>query len=215
MKNKYDIICFDVDSTLVKCEGLDWLAEEKGVGEEVCHLTEQAMNGEVPMEEIFSKKLDILRPSKKDLDLLGEYYCSKLVEKSTDVLETLHKAGLDIYLVTGSFTPAILCLAEKLQIPEDHIHANEIYHDTFGEYRGINLNCSLTKSSGKKECATAIGNNKKIAFVGDSVTDLATQPVVTTFIGYGGVKVRKKVKENADFYIKSESLEPLLWLILD
>ncbi len=215
MKNKYDIICFDVDSTLVACEGVDWLAEQKGVEKEVRFLTEQAMTGEVPMEEVFAKKIDILRPSKKDLELLGEYYCSQLVEKAQDVVDELKEAGHDIYLVTGSFTPAILCLADKLGITPDHIHANEVYHDNFGDYRGLNLNCSLTKATGKAECARIIGNNKKTAFIGDSVTDLATKPVVTTFIGYGGVKIRKRVKENADFFIKSRSLEPLLWLVLD
>ena len=60
MKNKYDIICFDVDSTLVACEGVDWLAEQKGVEKEVRFLTEQAMTGGVPMEEVLAKKIDIL-----------------------------------------------------------------------------------------------------------------------------------------------------------
>ena len=59
-----------------------------------------------------------------------------------------------------------------------------------------------------------IARGRKIAFVGDSVTDLATQPVVTTFIGFGGVVTRKKVKEEAEFFIKAKSLEPLLWLVV-
>ena len=29
MKAKFDVICFDVDSTLVTCEGVDWLAKQR------------------------------------------------------------------------------------------------------------------------------------------------------------------------------------------
>lgn len=212
---KFDVICFDVDSTLVACEGVDWLADEKGVGREVRRLTELAMNGETPMEEVFRKKIDILKPSKKDLELLGKYYCSQLVEKAEDVVASLKSVGIDVWLVTGGLLPAIIPLAETLHISSDNIHANEVYFDSQGEYVGINPDCTLIQSQGKASCVEKIGNNRKIAFVGDSVTDLATKHHVTTFIGYGGVKIRQKVKDESDFFIKSRSLEPLLWLTLD
>lgn len=215
MNNKFDTICFDVDSTLVACEGLDWLAEQKGLGSEVKKITEQAMNGEVKMENSFAKKIDLIKPSKKELELLGEYYCSKLVESASDVVFNLKQAGLDIWLVTGSLQPAIFCLAERLQIPLNHVFSNEVYHNSYGDYQGIDQGSPLTKSSGKASCVQKIGKDKKIAFIGDSVTDLATKPVVSSFIGYGGVTVRSTVKENAEFFIKTRSMEPLLWLVLD
>lgn len=212
---KFDVICFDVDSTLVACEGVDWLAEKKGVGQEVRQLTELAMSGNTPMEEVFRKKIDLLKPSKKELEVLGEYYCSQLVEKAEDVVTSLKSAGIDIWLVTGGLLPAVIPLANTLHISSDNIHANEVYFDSTGSYLGINPDCTLIQTQGKAACVEKIGSNRRIAFVGDSVTDLATKQHVTTFIGYGGVKVRQKVKDESEFFIKSRSLEPLLWLALD
>lgn len=214
MKPNYEVICFDVDSTLVTCEGVDWLAEQKGLGEQVKKLTELAMTGQVPMEDVFCQKIEILKPSRQEMQALGEYYCSCLTDGVVDVFRDLRKLGVEISLVTGGFSPAILNLADKLEIPPNRVHANDIYTNKNGDYQGINRECSLTTSKGKAICAKNIGRGRKIAFVGDSVTDLATQPVVTTFIGFGGVVTRQKVKEEADFFIKSKSLEPLLWLIL-
>lgn len=214
MKPNYEVICFDVDSTLVTCEGVDWLAEQKGVGEQVKKLTELAMTGQVPMEDVFCQKIDWLKPSLKEMQDLGEYYCSQLTDGVVEVLGDLRKLGVEIWLVTGGFLPAILPLANKLRIPLSRVHANDVYTKGNGEYKRINQKCSLTTSHGKAICAKNIGRGRTIAFVGDSVTDLATQPVVTTFIGFGGVVTRKKVKEEADYFIKTESLEPLLWLVV-
>lgn len=209
----FDVICFDVDSTLVQCEGLDWLAGQKGVGTEVKELTDKSMNGEVPIQDVFGKKLDIIKPSIKELQLLGEFYCSQLTDGVEDMIDTLRQLGVDIWLVTGSFTHAVYPLAAKLGINQNHIHANEVHTNELGEYRGINLDCTLTQASGKAICAKAIAGDRKSAFVGDSVTDLATQSVVSTFIGYGGVVTRQRVKDEAEYFIKTRDLSPLLTLV--
>lgn len=215
MNTYHDIIIFDVDSTLVTIEGLDWLAEQKGVGDSVKKLTQLSMEGAVPMEEVFAKKLSILAPTRKEIATLAAYYCQTLSEDCEEVVATLLSAHKDVWLVTGSFTQAVTPLADKLRIPRQNIHANDIYFDASDRFKGINADCTLTKASGKSRCVQKIGKNKRVAFVGDSVTDLATQPYVTTFVGYGGVAVRKKVRDEAAFFIKSKSLAPLLTLVLD
>ncbi len=209
----YDVVCFDVDSTLVTCEGIDWLAERKGVGEDVKNLTNQAMNGEVPMESVFSKKLDIIRPSRKELQRVGEYYCSQLTQGVEDVIGVLKQLNLDVWLITGSFSDALYPLADTLKIPREQIKANQVYYDSFGDYQGIDLGCPLATSTGKATYAQVIGRSKRVAFIGDSVTDLATKPVVKTFVGFGGVVTRQKVKDEAEFFIKSPSILPLLALV--
>ena len=50
----------------------------------------------------------------------------------------------------------------------------------------------------------------RAAFVGDGVTDLETKPVVDLFIGFGGVAVRPKVKENAGVYVEDKDLRAVL-----
>ena len=72
--NKYDIVIFDVDSTLVKIEGLDWLAEYKGRGEEVRDLTKRSMEGEMDFNDAMTKKMELISPAKKDLIKLGTQF---------------------------------------------------------------------------------------------------------------------------------------------
>ena len=45
------LICFDMDSTLIRTEVIDELADRAGVGEEVRAITESAMRGEIDFEE--------------------------------------------------------------------------------------------------------------------------------------------------------------------
>ena len=46
--------------------------------------------------------------------------------------------------------------------------------------------------------------------VGDGASDLATRGVVDLFVGYGGVVARQKVKDEADVFVGSQSLAPIL-----
>jgi phosphoserine phosphatase len=46
--------------------------------------------------------------------------------------------------------------------------------------------------------------------VGDGVSDLEARPAVDRFIGFGGVQVRPKVKENADVYVEDRNLTSVL-----
>ena len=62
------LIVFDCDSTLSSIEGIDELARVKGqsIFEQVAELTHAAMNGEVPLDEVFSRRLAIIQPDQKN-----------------------------------------------------------------------------------------------------------------------------------------------------
>ena len=55
---------------------------------------------------------------------------------------------------------------------------------------------------------------ERIVLAGDGLTDLEAKHAVDLFIGYGGVIERNNVRSNSDFYIDSESMFPLLDLVL-
>ena len=55
------LICFDMDSTLIKTEVIDELADRAGVGEEVRGITEAAMRGELDFNESFKKRVSLLK----------------------------------------------------------------------------------------------------------------------------------------------------------
>jgi phosphoserine phosphatase len=68
MITDYQNIIFDCDSTLTTIEGIDWLAKRKGKEAEVQVLTAQAMDGRIEFEQVFAKRLALIRPERKDLN---------------------------------------------------------------------------------------------------------------------------------------------------
>ena len=63
------LICFDCDSTLSSIEGIDELGRARGaaVFAEVEAMTNDAMNGKLPVEAVFGRRLEIIRPTRADV----------------------------------------------------------------------------------------------------------------------------------------------------
>lgn len=55
------LICFDMDSTLIKTEVIDELAKRAGVGEQVQEITARAMRGEIDFRESFKERVALLK----------------------------------------------------------------------------------------------------------------------------------------------------------
>ena len=215
MKNKvFDLIIFDVDSTLVTVEGLDWLARLKGKEREVADLTKQSMNGLVRLEDVFEKKMNLIRPSYKDLANLGIKYCESIVPGVIEVLAALQFLKKEVFILTGNFDPAVSMLAEYLHILEKNVISNDIYFHEDGRYKGFNNKGPLSINGGKKTILKKMIGRKKIVFVGDGATDVEAKNAVDLFVGFGGVVRRKHVEKNSDVYLSGKSMYPLLSIVL-
>jgi phosphoserine phosphatase len=212
----FEIIIFDLDSTLVAIEGLDWLAKQKGLEKKVVGLTRQAMEGEVRLEEVFTRKMGILAPSRQDFDLLGYQYCQSVVEDAREVIKLLHFLEKEVWIITGNFQPGVEMVATHLGVPKDRVIANRVYHDEEGCYQGFDFEGPLSRSGGKVELVKKLNHDdQKVVFVGDGCNDLDVKDFVDLFIGYGGVVVRKKVKQESTYFICCQSLSPVLYLVLN
>jgi phosphoserine phosphatase len=209
MKPLYRFVFFDVDSTLVTIEGIDVLAPGN---REVAALTEQAMNGDITIDEVYGRRLEIIRPSAEDLERLGETYCASLTAGAEETIETLRSAGVQIHLVTAGIAQAIAPLAAKLGIPPRAVHAVRVSFDPDGQYAGFDTRSFLTRAGGKELVVRDVRarSHGKAAFVGDGVTDLDAKRAVDRFIGFGGVHVRDRVRENADVYVTDADLRAVL-----
>lgn len=209
MKLKYRFVFFDVDSTLVTLEGIDELA--KG-DPEIARLTELAMNGEVPVDQVYGRRLDHIRPTRDAVAALAARYRASLVPGAKEALAKLRDAGAQIHLVTGGLAPAILPLAADLGVAPRAVHAVGLRFDENGAYVDFDRRSFLTKPGGKELVVRDVRarSHGKAAFVGDGITDLEARPAVDLFIGFGGVAVRPRVRENADVYVTDASLEAVL-----
>ncbi len=193
---KFRFVFFDVDSTLVTVEGIDVLGNGNP---EIAKLTERAMNGEVALEEVYARRLEIIRPNRAAVEALGQRYIASLVPGAAEAIGTLRDNGVQIHLVTAGIKQAIDPLASHLGVPERAVHAVALRFNDAGDYEDFDRRSFLTRSGGKELVVRDVRarTHGKAAFVGDGASDLEASAAVDLFIGFGGVHVRPKVKENA------------------
>lgn len=192
----YRHIFFDADSTLVTVEGID----ELGAGNpEVARLTEMAMNGEIPIESAYERRLQMIRPTQAAVDALGQRYAASIVAGAHETVRTLRDAGAVIHIVSAGFVGALMPMAAILGVTS--VHAVRLkFRD--GEYDGFEPS-PLTRNGGKELIIRDIRarTKGKAAMIGDGVSDLEARPAVDLFIGFGGVHIRPRVRDNADVFV--------------
>jgi phosphoserine phosphatase len=96
-------VIFDCDSTLSAMEGITALAIDHQA--EVAELTEAAMRGEVPLEDVYRLRLDLVRPQKSQMDAVGRLYIENIVEDAADVCRELASANIDIRIISFRRSP--------------------------------------------------------------------------------------------------------------
>lgn len=208
-------IIFDCDSTLSSIEGMDELAKENHVGQAVEALTLEAMSVSGINPELYQKRLELIRPNKKQVLTLGQHYFTHLIPDALQVIRLLQFLKKNIYMVSAGVNPAIAIFGELLQIPSKNIFAVDLEFDLEGNFKNYNKLSPLIHHDGKRLVVKKIKtHHSNIAYIGDGLNDLATQDIVTRFIGYGGVAYRHKIANQCQYYIHTASLAPLLPLTL-
>ena len=194
----YRFAFFDVDSTLVTIEGIDILA---GGDPEIARLTDAAMNGEIPLDQVYAKRLEAIRPARAQIDQLAKTYIESIVGGAKETIAELQRRGVIVHLVTAGIEQAIRPLADVLSIR--NVHAVSLRFDANGNYEDFDRRSFLTKPGGKELVVRDVRarSHGRAVFIGDGVSDLEAKPAVDLFVGFGGVVVRPRVKENADRYI--------------
>ena len=205
----FDVICFDCDSTLSKIEGIDELAKRVGLGDELVQLTDSAMNGDVALEAIYAKRLNLIKPSRADIEWLSKLYISELVDGVEVVFKQLAQHNKSVHIISGGLLPAILPLAKILHVPESNIHAVDIYFDNNGQYLGYDTASPLTKNGGKAVIIESLESHN-VVMVGDGQTDLEAQKAGAKVIGFGGVIARDAVRNKADFFVEEYDFRKIL-----
>jgi phosphoserine phosphatase len=210
----FDVICFDCDSTLSKIEGIDELARRVGLGEELSKLTDLAMNGIVPLEAVYGRRLSLIRPDQYSINWLADFYIAELVEGVKDVFAALLAQDKTVHIISGGLRQAILPLAYHLGLPESHVHAVDIYFNEDGSYLSYDLNSPLARTGGKAVVVGTLKGQGSLVMVGDGKTDMEAKEAGAYVLGFGGVVDRAIVRELADFYMTEPTLLSVLEHIL-
>ena len=214
-RSKFAAICFDCDSTLTRIEGIDELARHSGREAEIAPLTAAAMEGALSLEDVYARRLDIVRPDRDALAWLGERYVEEMVDGARETIAVLQGLGKAVYGVSGGFFQPVAKLAQAVGIPQANVRAVEIYLNEAGAYADYDSNSPLTRSNGKAEVCRALAQNYgAVAIVGDGITDLAARAGGAYVVGFGGVARRQAMADGADYFVAEGPLTHTLKALL-
>jgi phosphoserine phosphatase len=209
---KFRTVIIDCDSTLSAIEGIDELAVE--CREDVEHLTDAAMRGRIPLQEVYGRRLELVHPTRAAVQALGERYVARLVPDARETIAALHAAGVDVRILSGGLLPAVLAVAAALSVPADRVAAVDVSFAEDGTYAGFEASSPLAATGGKRTAIERWNVARPAMMVGDGSTDLEARPVVDLFVAFAGVVERPAVVQAADVVVRANSLAPLLPLAL-
>jgi phosphoserine phosphatase len=206
-------VVFDCDSTLVACEGIDELA--RAHADEVRTLTDAAMDGLVPLEEVYGRRLALIRPTRAAVDEVGRIYAARLVEDAAETVAALRWLGKTVRIVSGGLRPPVEAVATRLGLSVADVAAVGIDFDGDGAYAGFESGSPLARSGGKAGVVGAWHLPRPALLVGDGATDLEAASAVDAFAAYTAVVHRPAVSAGADVVLPHPSLSPVLALAAD
>lgn len=211
---RFRTVVFDCDSTLSAIEGIDELAGAER--EAIAELTEAAMRGDLPLQDVYGRRLALIRPGRDQVARLAGQYIAAAVPGARETVAALQAQGVEVRILSGGLRQAILPFAEWLGLTPADVKAVDIHFDDAGGYRGFDEASPLTRSGGKLTVLAAWRTSlpTPIAVVGDGVTDLEARPAAEMFIAYAGVTHREAVIAQADAVVRGQSMVAVLEYVL-
>jgi phosphoserine phosphatase len=199
-------VSIDADSTLSNVEGIDWLAmrREPHIAAQVAALTKAAMDGEITLDSVYGKRLEVVSPTRGDIFALGETYVQRVAPDAEQVVRALRTAGIRVLIVSGGIREALRPLAELVGVDDADLHAVDVHLGPTGFYQSFDAASPLIRQDGKARLLHDLGPTlpAPILHVGDGATD-AVVGNAAAFAAYTGFIRRPAVVKEADFEVES------------
>nr|WP_092568072.1 phosphoserine phosphatase SerB [Aidingimonas halophila] len=209
-RGDYRLVCFDMDSTLIKAEVIDELARCHGVYDQVAAVTERAMQGELDFQQSFRARMATLRGLDESvlIDIADNLPLMEGVER---LMRNLKRLGYRTAIVSGGFTYFARHLQSRLGF--DDIHANELVIDDGRVTGGVQE--PIVDAERKAELLCAIAEREgltldQVVAVGDGANDL--KMLASSGMGVA-FHAKPLVREQASYSIATLGLDALLYLL--
>ncbi len=198
---KIELICFDVDGTLV--DGTSWLILTEGLScssQEHLDIFRRCQKGEITFtegERLLTKMYQNSGNANKNF-ISNLFDSVKIKSETIDLISCLKEKGYKIYLISGAIDIYVESIAKKLGV--DGFYANStLEFDNKGILQKINYhsNQGEMKVEQLRNLVKDLGVNiKQVAFVGDGEND---------------IEVFKATKHGVAVHSPSEELNKIAW----
>lgn len=205
------LICFDMDSTLIRTEVIDELADRAGVGPEVRAITESAMRGEIDFCESFTRRVALLKGL--DVSVMKEIADNLPITEGVDkLMSVLKRSGYKTAILSGGFTYFGQSLKNRFGF--DYVYANELEIGPDGKLTGRYVG-DIVDGKRKRELLKLLAQVENIDIaqtiaVGDGANDLPMLSEAGLGIAF---HAKPKVKAEASQSISTIGLDGVLYFL--
>ena len=211
-RKKKLLVC-DMDSTIIKEESLDEIAEKAGVGSEIKNITKKAMNGDLDFKDALLKRVKLLN----NYPLENIFTLNSKIRVNNGANELVEKMKLNsciTVLISGGFSPSVSYVAKNIGF--DYYHCNNFLYKKIN--RKIVLNGSVQNPILDKNSKLDItkGYLKKfnltlndVISVGDGANDVKLIKKSGIGVSFKGKKILDNV---ADVVFKHTNLKGIIYL---
>jgi D-3-phosphoglycerate dehydrogenase / 2-oxoglutarate reductase len=204
----------DFDSTLVTCESLDELARlslathdnKQAIMQEVESLTSRGMAGEIAFYDSLQARLELFAATRTDIRDLVADLKTKVSPSALKSRGWFKENWTSIYIVSGGFEEYIIPIAELLDIPPSHVHANRFIFDG-DQIVGFDAMRQTSQPGGKAKQVAALKLPRPIIAIGDGFTDYEIKEAgyANEFWAFTETTDRAQVTKKADRIVSSFS----------
>ena len=205
------LVCMDVDSTFVKGEFIDELAELAGCKEQVAGITARAMRGEIDFKQALAERVQLLEglPFERARSLIERF---ELTPGADRFVKILHSLGFRVGLVSGGFTFFVDELKARFGL--DFAFANElevIDGKLSGKVRGTIVDSERKAQILKDMAQVYTCRLEQTVAIGDGANDIFMLQTAGLGIAF---RAKPKLQEVADMSLNhNERLDTLLYLM--
>ena len=123
-RKKKLLIC-DMDSTIIREESLDEIAEEAGIGSAVKKITKKAMRGDLDFKDALLKRIELLKnyPLENIFKLNTKI---QINDGAKELVKKMKSKSCITVLISGGFSPPVSYIAKKIGF--DYYHCNNFLY---------------------------------------------------------------------------------------
>ena len=204
------LICFDMDSTLIRTEVIDELAERAGVGDKVREITERAMRGEIDFTESFKERVALLKGL--DISVMEDIAINLPITEGVDRMMTiLKRVGYKTAILSGGFTYFGNYLKRRYGF--DYVYANELEVENgklTGRYTGEIVDGKRKAELLRLLCQFENIDIQQSVAVGDGANDLHMLNIAGLGIAF---HAKPKVRATARQSLSTVGLDGILYFL--